>query len=680
MGKRKQSAMEDLAWDDLEEWAGSRVVSRGKSSLNAVSDLRQTPDGQLVAWVQGTYRYATVAGMDEKAALSSRCTCPYFYGPCKHAVAVILAYLEAVRKKERIPAASANDERLRKLSEERFSNPSGNWEDEWDDEEGDLGEDGFQLGRTRIGSRYRRSANDRSQDLKKYLSGMTNNALGEFVLELAQRHPEVQQAISDRALLERGSAGKIVASTRREIEELSRQPAWTNHWSGEGDIPDYSRVRERLEALLEAGHTDQVIDLGRYLLERGKVQIDQSHDEGETGCEIGSCMEVVFRALPKSSLSNVDQILWMIDAQLEDDYGILDSVGDCLRRGGYGRLDWSHVADRLGDRLAKMSVPAEGKEERSFSSSYKRQAMMGWAIRALEQAGRKSEVIPLLEREAPITGCYEQLVDRLISARRRKEARNWAKQGYEETIGESPGIAWHLEGKLMDLAEREKNRPLAAAYRALEFFEHSELSKYTALEKAAKRAKVWPKVRSAVHHYLETGNRPDTGGRTPSAKARAKGSSSKPVFWPLPPTELELPPKEGGADRFPDTETLLDIAIKEKRSEDALKWFERPKQQRYGGRRNHDKVATAVQETHPDVALELWKELAEVQIAQVQPTAYQVAGQYLKKMQSVYRLTKRLPEWEDYLSELRDTNKRRPRLIEVLDRLEGKRKRILEGK
>lgn len=62
----------------------------------------------------------------------------------------------------------------------------------------------------------------------------------------------VREAISDRVLLERGSAGKIVASTRREIEELSRQPAWTNHWSGEGEIPDYSRVRERMEALLNS--------------------------------------------------------------------------------------------------------------------------------------------------------------------------------------------------------------------------------------------------------------------------------------------------------------------------------------------------------------------------------------------------------------------------------------------
>lgn len=201
---------------------------------------------------------------------------------------------------------------MRKLSEERFSNPSDDWEDavdDWNDEEEDWDEDEFEARETNVQSRTRDKVDGRLQDLKGYLSGMTNDALIGFVMELAQRHPEVREAISDRALLEWGSAGKIVASTLREIEELSRQPAWTNHWSGEEEIPDYSRVRERLEVLLEGGHADEVLDLGRYLLKRGKNQIDQSHDEGETVCEIGSCMEVVFPAVGMSSLSKVDQIL-----------------------------------------------------------------------------------------------------------------------------------------------------------------------------------------------------------------------------------------------------------------------------------------------------------------------------------------------------------------------------------
>jgi uncharacterized Zn finger protein len=69
--------------------------------------------------------------------------------------------------------------------------------------------------------------------------------------------------------------------------------------------------------------------------------------------------------------------------------------------------------------------------------------------------------------------------------------------------------------------------------------------------------------------------------------------------------------------------------------------------------------------------------LAEAQIAQVQPTAYRVAAQYLKKLEAVYRRTKRLPEWEAYIAQLREENKRRPRMIEALNRLEGKKRKII---
>ena len=42
--------------------------------------------------------------------------------------------------------------------------------------------------------------------------------------------------------------------------------------------------------------------------------------KGTPGMEISSCLDVVFQALPQSSLSPVEQMLWVIDAELEDEY------------------------------------------------------------------------------------------------------------------------------------------------------------------------------------------------------------------------------------------------------------------------------------------------------------------------------------------------------------------------
>ena len=54
-----------------------------------VSDLAIAEDGNLVAWVAGSERYATKVAMDEDGLSDSICTCPY-YIDCKHGVAAVI--------------------------------------------------------------------------------------------------------------------------------------------------------------------------------------------------------------------------------------------------------------------------------------------------------------------------------------------------------------------------------------------------------------------------------------------------------------------------------------------------------------------------------------------------------------------------------------------------------------
>lgn len=125
--KPKSDPFKDLTWDDLEDWAGAAIVSRGRSYHRdgLVKDLARTADGDLVAWVLGTKEYATQVEMDD-GELSSSCTCPYD-GACKHAVAVVLAYLDLLKQGKDPQSADERDERLSLLVE------TGD-EDDWDDE------------------------------------------------------------------------------------------------------------------------------------------------------------------------------------------------------------------------------------------------------------------------------------------------------------------------------------------------------------------------------------------------------------------------------------------------------------------------------------------------------------------------------------------------------------------
>src|SRR5205085_2569843 len=93
-----------------------------------VRDLAMTPDGEAVAWVEGTHRYATLVDIDEDGLISA-CTCPYGI-TCKHAVAVLLALLEHLRQKRELPAAGDTDPRLVLLEDGDEASEEAVWDED----------------------------------------------------------------------------------------------------------------------------------------------------------------------------------------------------------------------------------------------------------------------------------------------------------------------------------------------------------------------------------------------------------------------------------------------------------------------------------------------------------------------------------------------------------------------
>jgi uncharacterized Zn finger protein len=75
--KRQLDRFLGLTWNDIEAWAGGKIASRGKSyqRQGRVADLAVTDDGSLIAWVDGSDRYATKVVIDEDGLPDSICTC-----------------------------------------------------------------------------------------------------------------------------------------------------------------------------------------------------------------------------------------------------------------------------------------------------------------------------------------------------------------------------------------------------------------------------------------------------------------------------------------------------------------------------------------------------------------------------------------------------------------------------
>jgi uncharacterized Zn finger protein len=273
--------------------------------------------------------------------------------------------------------------------------------------------------------------------------------------------------------------------------------------------------------------------------------------------------------------------------------------------------------------------------------------------------------VPRLEEEADASQCYPRLVDELLATGERERARQWCMKGYARTATDAPGIASALQQRLRELAQKERRYDLAAAYRAEDFFGSPSNNSYSELRKAAEKAKSWPAIRTAVLHYLETGERP-------SASTGKKGNESG---WPLPAPEVEPPTtkKRYGRQRFPDLETLINIAILEERLDDIVDLYQRRRKAKQWGWETDKAVANAIVSTHPDLALAIWTEIVNNLIKQVKPKAYEDAAVYLRLMRKVYDRDHRLEDWQRLLEGLRREHKAKRRLMSILDSLSNKK-------
>ena len=464
-----------------------------------------------------------------------------------------------------------------------------------------------------------------------------------------------------------GAVPKLVKAVRAEIAALSEEPGWSHHWNDEGSIPDYSRVRDPLKALLAQGHADAVVDLGAELLEAGTRQVEMSHDEGETGEEIASCLDIVFQALPHSSRSPAEQMRWAVEADLSDEYELCRGAKPFWDR-THPATAWNVLAEQLVLRLAQ---DRSTKSQNTFSDTFQRDHLSNWLILALERAGRREEIIPLCLQEAERTGSYLRLVEQFKKAKRWEEAEQWIRKGIAATETRWPGIAGQLRTAFREIRERAQDWLRVAALHADDFFREPSRQAFQKLQKAAQRAGAWPDVRAATMHYLET-------GAVPQPTARMVQDQTIPP-WPLPESGLknttEAPPIHP-----PLTDTLIAIAITEKRPDEVLRWYDQRKPRSRGlgyGWFAEDNIAEAAVGTYPDRAVAIWKQLAEEQIALTKPKAYEEAARYLRKVHRNLKQLGKEQDWQGYLTALRQANERKRRLVQILDTLAGRR--IIEG-
>lgn len=589
-----------------------------------------------MAWVQGSTTYATKVYF-ENDTLVSVCSCPY-YSVCKHAVAVILEYLDFIENKKNIPQTDRNDERLQLLER-------GSEDMEDTDNIYDASDDGDKV----ITTDERLST---IPGIDNYLEQKSKEELLNMVKGIITHHPEIRDEINYKTRIDTGKPSVLVKAIEKEIAKVSKEPGWQNHWKNIGYTPDYSRVRNGLQKLLDKGHADEIVQLGEKLFSAGVNQIEQSHDEGETADEVADSLKIVFDALGKCSMECVDKMERAVDFGLRDQYGICHGLEVFWKR-KYSKKNWGLLADRLLERISNVE---NKRQEDSFSRDYQRDRLTDEILRVLGNAGREEEALALCRQEAEKTHSYVRLVKHLRKSGHTAEAEEWICKGIAATYNRWPGIAASLKSELLNIRSLKGDWLYVAALYADDFLERPGLKAFEDLKKASEKAKLWHLIREAMLSFLETGKFP-------------KQSSG----WPLSDTGIEKS-DNALAEKAPYINVLIDIAIHEKRTDDVLKWYEVYKQRRgiWPEDALKDSVASAIGTRYPDKAVAIFKELAERHISMTNVTAYGVGAKYLRKAQRILKQNSRETELNDYLSRLKEANRRKPRCIQILNALSEK--------
>ncbi|KAB2836826.1 MAG: hypothetical protein F9K48_00865 [Candidatus Brocadia sp.] len=379
----------ELTWNDLMNWAGSRILKRGEDYFRRgrVTNLRISPKG-ILATVSGTDEYTTLVtihGQGQQKEIASACTCPYGSG-CKHAVATLLAFSQAIKEKRKIPIAQSTDPDIKRME----GPDDGEYDEDHEDEYDDSGDT-----QTRPKKSSAKSTPD--NDIAEFLDQYDKEFLVKFVIRLANEYPEVYTELLDSARLAGGKVEKLVSSIRQEIDNITSEPAWHNHWSDEGNPSDFSRVKSMMLTLFDQGYYDAVTTIAGELLDKGNSYVETCDDEGDSAVQTSECLEIGFKAVEKCEWPNVRKIIFIIEAELQDEYDlcsgtyeILESIRD--------KPAWSAAADDLSGRLAHL--PSSKNPDNEFSTNYRRDRISNFLISALEKSGRNEEVLPLCQKEA----------------------------------------------------------------------------------------------------------------------------------------------------------------------------------------------------------------------------------------------------------------------------------------
>ncbi|PKK88562.1 MAG: hypothetical protein CVV64_18345 [Candidatus Wallbacteria bacterium HGW-Wallbacteria-1] len=615
-----------FTFENINSHFSEKVMQKGQSLFraNSVIDPRATSTEEVMAWVMGGSRYATRL-VCKANKIWTTCSCPYG-GSCKHAAALALKILDLQKQGKSLLQVDPTDWRL-VLTASPSQSSSISLNESSPEQTG-------------------------TSDLQPFLETMTRPQLIELITQYASDHHMIAKDLSLRFSKANGDVKSLAACIREDIQNQF-SPSDHDDWDDDYQEMDFDEIESNLASLLDKGEADEVLELGRELLIRAI-----HHQEATNGCdnlewEISDVLQVLQNALDQSERPPLEKLRWIMNLVQDDRTELTAGITGYLLR--------NHPKKVAGLFLEELEGRLKSLKCKDFESNYeylfRRDTLVNLIIHFLKSLDLNDKVLALCISEAEKHQKYERLIRYLLELKEFDKALKWirvAAKTEKSTILDSETDL--MEIYLMIL-RKKRQWPQVAAFMVQKFCHETNTMIFDNCQKACERLGVWMEVRPALMNYLETGQLPWlTQG------------------WPLPSSGL--PYHKNAYCCFPNYIVLIDLAIRENRIHDILKWYDHPKRNSSGSEFIDSKVAMALQKAHPMRSVEIWKSRAERLINSKNPENYEDAGKYLADIKKLMNQINRQEDWDTYLESLKTEHRRKSRLMKVLDKLERKTKSV----
>lgn len=644
---------EQLSWSDIAEHFGNPTTQRGRdyAKHGHVESIWTTEDGKnILAVVRGSNEYHTLVTLSENGKkkqfeFHSECSCPVGYD-CKHAVAAIAKYLDLLANNKPIAGCAKRDDKTWEV----FS-PNGTKDiitiDEYDEDDWNESQPvSLSVRKSKAGKDGLKTA------LKEKLQAKSAKELSDLIILLFQQYGEVQEHFERETFAESvaatGDIAQLVDKAVKFIDKAFADNSHSRHSRYGESLPDLGPVLTVVKQFATFDDPLPAIDrVARHAIKKAIHFVEGSHVEDTS--EIDDIFCTMVDMLLQSKTSPVTLILWAHEISNISDYGLAESGTYRILDHSWSAKVWSDVADEMIN-----TDPAKYR--------------LRTIVKTLDKANRQKEATNLLRKEAPKTNEFRMLVDRLIEFNLLDEAEKIVferRQAEAKTAKERYGHYHdHWITLLKTIAERREDWLTLASIQAAEFFQQPY---YTALKQLLFTVKkiegIEPEVRTAIQKFLQS-------GKYPAAVKKASNNENPTPHeqkqWAIPFFVFPLDTKWSG----PFFDILCEWAVNERRPDDVVKWYDEYVKNKTPQRRgiDHEKVADAIAESHPDRAFQIYRNTAEYEIEVTRQ--YVRAVKILRKARKALEQSGRGEDWSKVMEEIRTTHRRKKNLMMELNNLE----------